>query len=360
MQTVVGAGCWPGRAEGTVVWIGGDGPGGSAGRAPDRLLDSRPAPDRAAEVLRFRAALGQAVADLENWAERQLTLEGRVLLQGYKEALLEEAWSRRACGLIDADGLTAAAAALEAASAVAAVLGRSPDLTERKENLETATRWLAGRLAPAALPPDAILAASALTPLDLLDLGGRPALLVRADDPPVVGGGPVVWGVPHLGPHWAGRRVAVDGARVVLDVPAPRWWTLDQERLNGHPVCYLNGDLEAVGRMARKLGRPPVVMIRRLDDLAAVPLFVRGTAGVALDLDRLGPAPRLKHPGVRLLVRQAAEAAREAGVPLLAGGEPADKHPDTWFSLGFTALFGRGPSRGGGQHALRGDSQGGL
>ena len=349
MQTVVGAGCWPGRAEGPVVWLGGDRAGTDAGGAV--------AADRAAEVLRFRGALGQAVADLERWAERQPTLEGRVLLQGCKEALLEDAWSRKVCALIDGEGLPAAAAAREAARAVAGVLGRSPELLERKESLEMAAGWLAGRLAPDALPSEAILAADHLTPLELLDLGGRAALLGSATEPPVVGDGPVVWGVPGLSPTWAGRRVAIDGARVVLDVPAPHWWTLADEKINGIPVCHLNGDLEAIARMTRKLGRPPVVMIRRLDDLAAVPLFAARTAGVALDLDKLGPAPKLKHPGVQLLLRQALEAARAARVPALAGGEPAAKHPDSWLSLGFTALFGRGPSRVGGDHAIRGDAQ---
>ncbi|HYF75888.1 MAG TPA: phosphoenolpyruvate-utilizing N-terminal domain-containing protein [Symbiobacteriaceae bacterium] len=352
MQTVVGAGCWPGRAEGTVVWLGGDRgeAGGSGGGTADR----------AGEVLLFRAALGQAVADLERWAERQSTLEGRVLLQGYKEALLEDAWSRRACALIDGDGLTADAAAAEAARTVAAVLGRSPDLRDRKEHLETAARWLAGRLAPFVMPPDAVVAAEALSPVELLDLGGRPALVADATEPPVVGDGPVIWGVPQLGPHWAGRRVALNGAKVTLDVPAPRWWTLDHDQINGIPVCYVNGDMEAIGRMARKVGRPPIALVRRLDDLAAVPLFARDTAGVALDLDRLGPAPKLKHPGVQLLLRRALEATREAGLPLLAGGEPAAKHPDTWLAFGFTALYGAGHHRGGAQHAIRGDAQGGL
>lgn len=349
MQTVVGAGCWPGRAEGTVVWLGGD-RGGGEGRTADR----------AGEVLLFRAALGQAVADLERWAGRQPTLEGRVLLQEYKEALLEEAWSRRTCALIDADGLTADTAALESARAVGAVLGRSPDLHDRKEHLDTAVRWLIGRLAPFVMPPDAVVAAVALSPVELLDLGGRPALLASPAAPPVVGDGPVVWGVPQLGPHWAGRRVALSGTKVILDVPAPRWWVLDKDQINGIPICYLNGDMEAIGRMARKVGRPPMALVRRLDDLAAVPLFARDTAGVALDLDRLGPAPKLKHPGVQLLLRRALEATREAGLPLLAGGEPAAKSPDTWLAFGFTALYGAGQPRGGAQHAVRGDAQGGL
>ncbi|HWI62062.1 MAG TPA: phosphoenolpyruvate-utilizing N-terminal domain-containing protein [Symbiobacteriaceae bacterium] len=351
MQTVVGEGCWPGRAEGTVVWLGGD----RAETAPAKVED------RAGEVLRFRAALGQAVVDLERWAERQPTLEGRVLLQGYKEALLEDAWSRRACALIDSEGYAADAAAREAARAVAAVLGRSPELLERKESLEAAARWISRRLAPAAWPPDAVLAAPALAPVELLDLGGRyPVLVAATTEPPVLGDGPVVWGVPGLDARWAGRRIAVDGARITLDVPAPIWWTFDGERLAGTPVCPLNGDLEAIGRMARKLGRKPFALVHRLDDLAAVPLFAAQTAGVALDLDRLGPAPKLKHPGVQLLLRQALESARAAGVPMVAGGEPAAKHPDAWLSLGFTALFGRGHSRGGGQHAVRGDAQGGL
>ncbi|HYF93882.1 MAG TPA: phosphoenolpyruvate-utilizing N-terminal domain-containing protein [Symbiobacteriaceae bacterium] len=350
MQTIVGAGCWPGRAEGPVVWLRGDRAAGQGGMAADR----------AAEVLRFRAALGQAVIDLERWAERQPTLEGRMLLQGCKEALLEDAWSRRVCALIDADGLSAAAAALEAGRAVAVVLGRSPDLRDRKENLEMAACWLAGRLAPPALPADAVVAAAALSAVELLDLGGRAVLVAQAAEPPVVGDGPVVWGVPQLGPRWEGRRVAVDGVRITLDIPAPHWWPLDGDMLNGLPICHVNGDVESISRMTRRLGRPPVVMVRRLDDLAAVPLFAMQTAGVALDLDRLGPAPKLKHPGVQLLIRRAVEVTREAGIPLLAGGEPAAKNPKAWLSLGFTALYGKGPSRGGGQHAIRGDAQGGL
>ncbi|MDF2627738.1 MAG: sugar isomerase [Symbiobacteriaceae bacterium] len=355
MQTVVGAGCWPGRAEGTVVWLGGDrGQGSGDGAAPGHTAD------RAGEVLLFRAALGQAVADLERWAERQPNLEGRMLLQGYKEALLEEAWSRRVCALIDSEGLTADLAAAAAARTVAAVLGRSPELYDRKEHLETAVRWLAGRLAPFVMPPDAVVAADALSPVELLDLGGRPALVASPVEPPVLGDGPVVWGVPQLGPAWAGRRVAIDQARVVLDAPAPRWWALEHDQINGIPVCYVNGDIEAVARMARKVGRPPIALVRRLDDLAAVPLFARDTAGVALDLDRLGPGPKLKHPGVQVLLRRALEATREAGLPLLAGGEPAAKHPDTWLAFGFTALYGPGRFRGGAQHAVRGDAQGGL
>jgi hypothetical protein len=305
-------------------------------------------------VLRFRAALGQAVADLERWAERQPTLEGRLLLQAHKEALLDDAWSRKACALIDETGAPAAAAARGAVAAIAAVLARSADLQEQKVHLEVAGAWLAARLAADAPAPDAVVACETAGVLDLLALDGRPALIADPAEPVVVGEGPVVWGVPGLGPHWSGRRVSIDGTRVELDTPTPRWWTLEGDhQLNGHPLCILNGDPAAISRTARKLGRPPVALVRRLEDLAAVPLYIVDTAGVALDLDKLGPAARLKHPGIQLLLKAAVQAAQQAERPIVVGGEPAYKHPDAWFTLGFTALFGRSPHR----DALRGNAQ---
>jgi hypothetical protein len=310
-------------------------------------------------VLRFRAAVGAALADLERWLEQQPTVESRILVRSYQDAVHEDAWTRRACALIDGQGLTAPAAAREAAGAVAAVLEQTEELHGRAEALRVAARWLAGRLSgpPPAWPADAIVAAADLTPLELLDLG-RPAI-IGGNGPMVVGETPLVWGIPHLGPHWAGRLVAIDGPTLTLDLPDQRWWHLDGDQLGGCQVCYLNGDLEAIERMTRKTGGPPVAMVSRLDDLAAVPLFLKETAAVAIDLDRMGPAPRLKHPGVQLLFKAAAAAAREAGIPLMAGGEPVEKHPDAWLAL-FPALFTRSPARGGLQRALRRNAPGGM
>lgn len=349
MQRVEGAGCWPGRAEGRVVWLSGELP----------VAEGQVA-ERAAEVLRFRAALGQALEDLERWSDRQPTLGGRVLLQTYREALMEDAWSHRACALVDGDGANGATAALEAAVAVSAVLERTAALQGRSDALRTAARWFAGRLCGrfASLPQDAVVAANGLSPVELLDLG-RPAI-TGGDEPPVVGESPLVWGVPGLDATWEGRRVAMDGARLTLDLPDPTWWVLNGDRLKGAPLCVLNGNPEALERMARKLGEAPAAVVGRLDDLAAVPLFLHRVVAVALDLDRLGPAPKLKHPGVQLLLRRAAESAAQAGVPLLAGGEAAEKDPDHWLSLGFTALYTRSPARGGGHRALRRHAQGGL
>jgi hypothetical protein len=358
MQIVQGAGCWPGQAEGRVVWVGFSG-AGRAGDAGALGGVAEPVADRAAEVLRLRAAMGAALADLERWLERQPAVEGRLLIQSYRDAAQEDAWSRRACSLIDGQGLPAPAAAVAAAGTVAAVLEQTEELHGRAEALRAVARWVAGRLAESpGWPVDAILAAADLSPLELLDLE-RPVIMAGGQ-PPVAGEGVLVWGVPRLGPAWEGRRVVIDGSTLTLDPPDPRWWHLDGNTLGGCQVCYLNGDLEAIARISRKTGELPVVVLSRLDDLAAVPLFLRETAAVAVDLDRMGPAPRLKHAGVQLLFKAAAEAARAAGVPFMAGGEPVEKHPDTWLSFGFTALFTRSPARGGGQRALRRNALGGL
>lgn len=346
MQRVRGAGCWPGQAEGRVVWMPQILPGAGEGAA-----------DRAAEVLAFRAAVGQALADLERWSELQPALEGRLKLQACREALLEHAWVQRVCALIDSEGRTAPVAAVEAAGALAQVLRRR-NADDLADHLPEVARWIARRLRPVPLPPESILAAPHLSAPELLDLNG-PALIASAEPPPVAGTGPVVWGVPGLGPDWHGRRVAADGDLITAGIPDPIWWVQDGDRLRGLPVCMLNGDPDALGRMERKLGTRPAAMIRRLDDLAAVPLFVERAAAVAVDLDRLGPAPRLKHPGFRLLIQAAAAAAQKAGVPLVAGGEPVRRQPDTWLAMGFTALFGPANFRGG-EHALRIDAPGGL
>lgn len=336
MRTVGGAGCWPGRAEGSVVWVE------SWERARSQVAD------RAAEVLRFRAAVGQAVADLEAWSERQETLQARLLLQAYRDALLEDAWNRRTVALIDAEGYDGATAVMNAAHQISAVMRNDPSLLDRAEKIESGADWLAERLAPCPLPTDAILAAREFSPVFLLDR--RHPALMAGPEPAVAGEGLLVWGVPDLGPDWDGRRVTIENRQITLDAPDPRWWRLDGDRINDLPICHVNGRPEGVERMARKLKVRPVAMVNRLEDLAAVPLFVAEAAAIAVDLDRL---PRPKHPGVRLLLQAAAEAARAAGVPFLAGGEPAAKQPDTWFALGFTARFGPEHTRGGRNHAVR-------
>lgn len=336
MSVSTGAGCWPGRAGGIVQWLP------RSEQREQRLADNRPG-----EVLRFRAEVSRALESLEGWTGQQRDVGGSLLLQGYREALLEAAWTQRACLLIDRDGLSAGSAAVEAARQVAVVLARSEELRERAERLHEVGRWLAARCEPAHWPAGTVLAAVSFSPLELLDRQ-HPALMASPEPPPVAGEGPpLVWGVPALGPDWHGHRVTIDGRQVTLDRQDARWWPLTQDQLGGHQLCRLNGSPEAIERMARKTGRPPVALIERLDDLAAVPLFIHQVLGVALDLDRLGPAPRLKHPGFLRLVADAAEAARAAGLPLLAGGEPAVKQPDYWIGLGCTALYKKAIPRGG-------------
>lgn len=347
MRTVVGAGCWPGKGEGPVVWLEGS-----------RTWTREPVSDRATEVLRFRAELGRAVMDLDTWSEAQETVAARLVLQGYRDALLEDAWARRVCALIDAEGLPAAAACVEAAEKVGALLARSVALQERVHHLMEAVQWLAGRLSPFSYPPDAILAAERLGVLALLDRQ-HPALVADGARPEVVGKAPLIWGVPGLGPDWSGRRLGFASTVIRLDMSEHPAWVLKDDQINGHPVCHPNGDIDALERMARRLGRKPVALIGRLDDLAAVPLFIAEVAAVAVDLDRLGPAPRLKHPGLELLMRAAAAVAVSAGVPMLVGGEAATKHPDRWLALGFTGLFGtRLPQGGHHTDALRRHKEG--
>lgn len=109
--------------------------------------------------------------------------------------------------------------------------------------------------------------------------------------------------------------------------------------------------------MAAALGRLPVAVIHRLDDLAAVPLFAQHAAALALDLDRLGRSHSLRHPGVRLLI----ESAIRTGLPLLAGGKAAYANPAFWLEIGFAAVYGATPPQGGiYPNAVRGDAQGGL
>jgi L-ribulose-5-phosphate 4-epimerase len=196
------------------------------------------ADDRALEILAFRDGVVRAAAGLETWCDRQETLAERLVFQGYKEVLLEDAWSRRACALIDTEGFSAGTAAVKAAGQVAGIMSRSDDLRERAGRLESAARWLAGRLDRATgpeLPPDAILAAADLSPLELLDLQ-RPAL-IAGPEPSVRSDGVLVWGVPGLGPDWHGRRVTIDGPAVMLDLP--------DSRRTGYPWALLPCSIEA-------------------------------------------------------------------------------------------------------------------
>lgn len=350
MRIYEGAGCWSGQVVGTVLWRSGQ----------DRQ-ERNPVTDRAVEVLLFRAEVSRALERLEGWSARQESVGGSLLLQAYREALLEPAWTQRACLLIDREGLSAGSAAIEAARQIASLLEHSEELQERAGRLREVGAWLAARCEPAVLPAGAVLASRSFSPLELLDRE-HPAIMTAAAPPPVVADGPpLVWGVADLGPDWHGKRVVIEGQRVTLELIGSQWWSLEQERLGGHPLCRLNGSPGAIGRMARKNGRPPIALIDRLDDLAAVPLFIGQVSGVALDLDRLGPAPRLRHPGFLRLVSEAVEAAMAAGVPLLAGGEPASRQPDYWTGLGFTALYTKAIPRGG-QHVnvIRREQKSGL
>lgn len=323
MRTILGAGCWPGRAEGRVVPYGAE-----------PQVDRTPVNDRAGQILHFRTEVARALQDLEHWSERQLTLSARLALHAQKEALLEDAWVRRVCSLIDTEGLPAAVAACEAAVQVRDLLARSESLRERAWQLLPAARWIVRRLTPVPMPEDAVLAiTSDLTPGELLDLP-RPALLAGAE-PPVTGWIPLVWGLPGLGPDWTGRRVALDGAAVTLDVPEP------VVPVDAPPLCDLAGDLDPVGLLTEAAaagGGKPAALVRRLDDLAAIPVWVHLTSTVVVDLDRMGRVSSLRHPGAELLLRVAADAARRAGVPFLAGGRAAAAHSDHWLSLGFTGL----------------------
>lgn len=348
MERVRGAGAWAGQAEGLVVWLR---PAEAARAGGER------AGERAAEILRFRAAVARACQDLQRWSEEQETLEARVLLQAHQEAALHEAWQERACRLIDRDGMTASQAALEAAVHLAGVMQRDPDLAGTALRLLETARWIGLRLSGGwRLPPGSVVAAEELSAPELLDLV-HPVLLGGDKEPVVAGRIPLVWGVAGLGPDWDGRRVGIDGEWVTFGLPDPRWWPQAGEVIGGIPACPVNGDPEAVSRMARALGRPPVALIHRLDDLAAVPLFAEHAAALALDLDRLGRSHSLRHPGVRLLL----DSAVRTGLPLLAGGKAAYANPEFWFEIGFAAVYGVKPPQGGTYpNAVRRDAQGGL
>lgn len=372
MRAVVGAGVRPGgRAEGPAVWIervragggvatgGGLAAGGGAasdGGGPATSGAGLAAAERPAEILRFRAAVARAVQDLESWSEEQEQVAARVCLQSLKEALLEEAFLARAAYLIDSRGLSGGAAALEAGAQVSGVLGRSDGMAGRAAALATAARWLARRLLPAvAYPPGAVFVASDLSAPEVLDLGGP--VVLAGPEPAVVGRAPLVWGVPGAGPDWAGCRIRLEGNQVMIGVPNSRFHFFDGDSIDGVPVCHVDGDPEAVGRMSRHLGQRPVALVRRLDDLAAVPLLGGDASAIAVDLEALGRRASLKHPGFLLLL----QAAADTGRPLLAGGRPAQTDPDYWFSLGFTGLFGNlSPQKGTEFDAVRRDEKSGL
>lgn len=333
MRTVTAAGSWPGKAQGRVVWLG----------AAEALPTAGLVDDRPAEVRRFRREIQRGLADLEAWSEGQAVLEGRLLLQEYRDALQDEAWTNRVCTMIDQEGAAAAYAAVAAAAKVSAVMSRREALAERALHLRQVARWIAGRLSPAALPPDAVLAAETLNPLETLDR--RHPALIAGPEPPVRGGCPLFWGVPGLGPDWDGKRVVAEGLTITLDESDPHVWQWEGNRLNGHPVCRINGDPEVVRTARQHGGELAVALVSRLDDLAAVPLFVAETAGVAVELDRVAPGPRQRHPGVRLLLQAALAAAAEAGVPLAVGGEAVRRSPAEWLAMGVQGILSDGSAR---------------
>ena len=301
MRTVTAAGSWPGKAQGRVIWL----------RAAEPLPEAGPVEDRPAEVRRFRHEVNRGLADLEAWSESQPVLEGRLLLQEYRDALQEEAWINRVCTMIDQEGVTAAYAAVAAAEKVSAVMARRELLADRAIHLRHVAQWIAG------------------------------------PEPPVRGGGPLFWGVPGLGPEWDGKRVAAEGLTITLDESDPRFWRWEGNRLNGHPVCRINGDPEVIRTIRQQGGERAVALVSRLDDLAAVPLFAGETAGVAVELDRVAPGPRQRHPGVRLLLKAALAATAEAGVPLAVGGEAVRRSPAEWLAMGVQGILtdGSAPRR---------------
>ncbi len=204
METYQGSGCWSGQASGRILWVE---------TAP--VHDRGPVSDRAAEISRLRAAMATALADLERLTEQQPTLGGKVALQTYREALQDPAFSGRVTMLIDVHGLPASTALVEGASLVAQVMSRSEDLAERAVTFPVAARWLARRLMPQSIPPGTILAATELSPLELLDRT-HPAI-VASGDPGVQGDTPLVWGVAAASPDWAGRMAHIDGESVTLE-----------------------------------------------------------------------------------------------------------------------------------------------
>jgi hypothetical protein len=324
MQTIDGAGCWPGRIEGRAVWLGTEG---------GAWL---PVTNRAAEVLRFRSEVSRALADLETWMEAQQTLQGRIALQPYRDALLEPSWPQRACALIDAEGIPAHAAAERAAEQIGARLGSDEALRARADHLVETAQWLSERFLPRSLPPDAVLVAPMLGPLQLLDRQ-HPAL-VEADEPLVQGLLPLVWGVKGISPEWDGRRVASAGTVITLDAPDSQWWHPSKGRIGGFPLHDLNGEPELLSEMKRWGREPIAAVITRIDDLAAAPLIVHEVGALLIDLDRLKIA-RLDHPGVMRLLESTLQAAQAAGIPLLVGGDLVKAAPDRWLARGFTALY---------------------
>lgn len=233
MRDWTGAGCWPGHARGRAVWVEGsaarapqrDEPAVELAETPQRLATAEGTPqplppaERAAELLRFRTELSRALALLEGWSDRQQTLEGRMLLHSYKEALLSSAWSGRAMALVDTGGLMAAEAARRAAAALRPAMERSDELKEQAGRLREVAQWVARRLSPGRppLPADAILVARTLPLLDLLDRS-HPAV-IAAQPPAVTGEQPLVWGVTAVGPGWNGRRLSITGRRIRIE----RW-----------------------------------------------------------------------------------------------------------------------------------------
>lgn len=203
MEAYTGLGAWEGRAEGRIVWI-----------TPPTEWDRTPLTDRAAEIERLKGAMARALADIDRWMEQQEALEGRLVLQGYREALQDPAFAGRVTMLIDQHRLPAPAALAEAAGLVAGVMARSEELGERARALPVAARWLARRLAPLQHEAGVILAAQEFSPLELLDRS-LPAIM-SAGDPGVTGEAPLVWGVSGLGPGWNGRQARIDGNTVVI------------------------------------------------------------------------------------------------------------------------------------------------
>jgi len=207
MRTVFGSGCWPGQAAGTVIWVDAwDG---------EWLAGAPPVPDRTREVLRLRAEIGRAAQDLEQWSEAQPVVAGRLVLQTCREAMQEKAWINRACSLVDRVAMPAAAAVVEAGRYIGTIMGNRGDLSDRAQALRSVSTWLAQRLEATShtLAPDAIVAATNLGPLQLMDLA-HPAIL-GGPEPTVMGRVPLVWGVPGLGPDWTGRHITLDGSRIV-------------------------------------------------------------------------------------------------------------------------------------------------
>lgn len=244
MESYTGLGCWPGAAEGPIHWV-----------EPPAPWDRTPLHDRPAEIARLKAAMAKALADLDRWLERQATIGGRLLLQAYREALQDAAFSGRVTMLIDTHGLPASAALAEAAGLVAGVMARSEELADRARALPVAARWLARRLAPVAYPAGAVLAAESFSPLDLLDRT-HPALMI-AGDPGVTGDAPLIWGLADLSPAWNGRHARLNGESVAL-LP-----TAQEEATDMPEVASLRYEAErrAILDVARRMKRDGLVRL---------------------------------------------------------------------------------------------------